>query len=322
VSSISSRSSSRVFLPGAGILILSGCAALGPQLPLEDVEELTEVPFFPQSDYDCGPAALATVINAAGVTVTPAALIDAVYIEGLKGSLQVELLAATRREGLLPVPVGADPNALLREVASGRPVLVLQNLALERRPAWHYSVVVGYAADKSRFILRSGAQPRRRERAARFLRSWRLADHWGFVAVRPGEIPVSATPDAYMRALLGASAHLAPESAARAYRAALARWPSESLVLFLAAAREHTLDNLDPAAALYRRLLALEPDHAAARNNLANVLLAQGCLDSAAREAEIALGMQLPDGDFVAAISETIGEIEAAKGHSAVCGAI
>lgn len=305
------------------MLALSACALQGPRPELYPVAELSNVPFFPQTDYDCGPAALATILNDAGVSVSVAELIDAVYIEGLRGSLQVELLAATRREGLIPVPVGESAEDLLAEVDSGRPVLVMQNLAFARVPVWHYAVVVGYTAERDRFILRSGAEPRRLQRESRFLRSWRNADHWGFVAVQPGEIPASATADAYMRALLGASGQLDSAGASLAYDAALGRWPNDPTVLFLAAVREHSLDNLAPAASLYRRLLARDAAHAAGRNNLANVLLAQGCIESAAREAQIALDTQGPDGDFAAAIRVTIDEIESAQAaQSSDCSAI
>ena len=54
------------------VLMLAGCAT--PQVALLDARwpadlparvELTEVPFFPQEDYECGPAALAMVARLA-----------------------------------------------------------------------------------------------------------------------------------------------------------------------------------------------------------------------------------------------------------------
>ena len=318
--SISSRSSSGTPLLAACALILPACAGQDVRTELVDVAELTQVPFFPQTEYDCGPAALATILNAAGVTVAPAELTDAVYIEGLRGSLQVEMLAATRRYGLLPVPVAEDPARLLEEVAAGRPVLVMQNLGFARAPVWHYAVVVGYSADNDRFVLRSGEEERRRERASRFLRSWELADRWGFVAVLPGEIPPTAVPDSYMRVLVGAEAQLEPTAVGRAYTTALTRWPDDTLVLFLSASREHAADNLAPAESLYRKLLAIDPAHAAARNNLANVLLERGCLEEAEREARAALSIAGPEGEFADAIAGTIRDIEsAAPGESLGC---
>jgi tetratricopeptide (TPR) repeat protein len=322
VSSTFSTRSKKHLLVGACALTAAGCAGRLPQLTLSGVDELTDVPFFPQTEYDCGPAALATILGAAGAAVTPTELIDAVYIEGLKGSLQVELLAATRRHDRLPIPVPTDAQGLLAEVASGRPVLVLQNLALERVPAWHYAVVVGFDASAERVVLRSGQERRRLERTQRFLRSWRLADHWGFVAAKPGEIPTTATPDGYMRALLDAEKVLAAASTDAAYDAAIARWPSDPLVSFLTGARKHSAGDLPAAADLYRRALASEPSHAAARNNLANVLFEQGCRTEALREARAALESVPPDGDFHVAITDTVRQIEsspATAAEPAVC---
>ena len=94
----------------ACVLLLSGCAALWPQtaelreaLPqgLPERVELKEVPFFPQTEYQCGPAALATALAAAGVKVTPEDLVSQVYLPERKGSLQIEMLAAARRHGLV-----------------------------------------------------------------------------------------------------------------------------------------------------------------------------------------------------------------------------
>lgn len=308
----SSRSISVVLLA----LTVSGCAFTGTKPDFDAVPELSSVPFFPQTEFDCGPAALATILNWEGVSVGPDDLIDAVYIEGLQGSLQVELLAATRRYGLLPVPVQSDADELLAEVRSGRPVLVMQNLGFSRAPRWHYAVVVGYSADDGRVILRSGEQERRRERTSRFLRSWRLAENWGFVAVQPGEIPATAEPDTYMRALVGALEQLPNTSVALAYEAAVERWPNDPFVLFLAASREHALDRQQPAAALYRRLIEIDPEHAAARNNLANIYLERGCLEEAASEAAQALELQSPDGEFLAAINETLTDIRSAASNA------
>jgi ABC-type bacteriocin/lantibiotic exporter with double-glycine peptidase domain len=135
------------------------------------------VPFFPQTDYQCGPAALATILAHEGLAVDPDSLAPAVYTEGLRGSLQAELLAATRRHGLVPYPLSPDPATLVAEIDSGKPVLVLQNLGLDRLPIWHYAVVVGFDAERHEVLLRSGTERRRTERLSRFLRSWARADN-------------------------------------------------------------------------------------------------------------------------------------------------
>ena len=51
-------------------LLLSGCA-VNPALRIADevtgTVVLGDVPFHPQTDYQCGPAALATILGASGV---------------------------------------------------------------------------------------------------------------------------------------------------------------------------------------------------------------------------------------------------------------
>lgn len=298
----------------------AGCATLDSGPPRNSVPELADVAFFPQTAYDCGPAALATILDASGVATTPTALIDQVYIRDLEGSLQAELVAATRRAGRVPVPLGQSFDALVEELESGRPVLVLLNLGLSRAPVWHYAVVVGFDADADRVILRSGEEPRRRERLRRFLRQWQLAEQWAFVATRPGEIPVSATPDSYLRALLDAEPLLSEADVSLAYDAALVRWPRNELAMFAAANHELAENDLHRAVELYQSVLALVPGHVAARNNLALALLEQGCKDDALREAELALADATIEA-FRAEIADTLAQIERAPAQGSSGGA-
>jgi hypothetical protein len=324
---ISSRRSSRALASriaaAAATLALAGCAAApratapanGPSV------ELTSVPFFPQTEYQCGPAALATVLASTGLAVDADSLVDEVYVEGLRGSLQAELLGATRRHGLIPYVLTPEPSTLFAELAAGRPVLVLQNLGLPRVPVWHYAVVVGFDRDAGRVILRSGLEQRRLERTTRFLKTWQRGENWAFVAVAPGELPATATASLYVRALAGAEPLLPQASAAEAFNRALETWPDDELVLFAAAGHELGSGHLDAAAALYRRLLARAPQHAAARNNLANVLAVQGCHAQALDEARAALAAVATDDDLYAAIRDTVDTLEqsGARGDAAQC---
>jgi hypothetical protein len=305
---LTSSTRSRVGLLLAALAI-AGCAG-APKLPPTAAVELTAVPFFAQEDYQCGPAALATVLAHAGVDVDADDLVREVYVEGLRGSLQPELLGATRRHGLVPYVIAPEASALVTELSARRPVLVLQNLGLGRAPVWHYAVVVGLDGDD--VILRSGTQQRRVERSARFLRSWQRGANWAFVALEPGEVPATATAGAYVRALAGAEPLLDAAAAERGYRAALERWPRDELVLFAAAGQRYAVGDLGGATALYRQLLAAAPQHAAARNNLANVLAARGCHAEALAEARSAMAAVAPTDELGAAVRDTVTELERA----------
>ena len=74
-------------------------------LPVASTVELENTPFYPQEAYQCGPAALATVVGQAGVDAPPEALRPLVYLPGREGSLQADMLATPARYGLLAVQV-------------------------------------------------------------------------------------------------------------------------------------------------------------------------------------------------------------------------
>src|SRR5262249_34976020 len=134
----------------AVVAFASGCTSLMPQtvglrdswLPqgLPPEGGLGAGPLFPQDDYQCGPPALAVVLANAGVKATPQELVPQVSLPARQGSLQVEMLAAARRNGLVSYTLAPSYEALLRELAAGTPVILLQNLGLFE--GWHYAVAI------------------------------------------------------------------------------------------------------------------------------------------------------------------------------------
>jgi tetratricopeptide (TPR) repeat protein len=267
-----------VLLPALA-LVLGGCAAAPRPAQGPVAGELTGVPFFPQRRYQCGPAALATVLVDAGVDTDPERLVPRVWLPGRRGSLQLELRAATRRAGRVPWELPADVDALARALEAGRPVLVLQNLGTAWWPLWHYAVVVGL--DERRVVLRSGERARRIERREAFLESWARADHWSLVVLDGDRLPEDADRGRWLEAasLVERAGH--PDVAARAYGAWLARHPADRGARFGLASTAHASGRLAEAAAAYERLLATDPHDPAVLNNLALVRADQGCVVAA-----------------------------------------
>lgn len=285
------------------MLLLGGCASpavrvaelpalAGGGAPLE----LEETPFFPQEELQCGPAALATVLGAAGLPETPSMLVPEVYTPGLEGSLQTELLAAVRRRGLLPYEMPRDLNAVAVQLVSGRPVLILQNLGLERYPVWHYAVVVGLDLGSNRIILRSGRERRLTMSARKFLKAWDRAGRWGFVIIKPGEAPVGLEPSAYARAVAGLESIGRHQDAAKAWEAGLAVSPDEPVYLFGLGNARYALGERPAAREAWERYVQQRPHDAAGLNNLAVVLGDLGCQERGLSLAQQALS-NLPEID-------------------------
>ncbi len=95
--------------------------------------ELTDVPFFPQTPLFCGPAAPATALNTTGLTTEPDVLAQRLYTPGREGTLQTEIITGGRRQGRLALRLRTLSQAFVN-LAQGRPVLILQNLALDIAP--------------------------------------------------------------------------------------------------------------------------------------------------------------------------------------------
>ncbi|MDJ0740160.1 MAG: PA2778 family cysteine peptidase [Gammaproteobacteria bacterium] len=296
--------------------LLAGCATQPPTLPrllpdarLRAAVEHTGTPFFAQDAYQCGPAALATVLVHSGIDVTPDELVDQVYLPARKGSLQAEIAAAARRHGRIPYPIAPSLAALAEELHGGRPVLVLQNLGLDALPVWHYAVVIGIDPDSDTVILRSGTTRRERLAVARFVNSWRRGDSWGIVLLRPGELPADAAAARYLQAVSGAERALDASALLAAYRAARTRWPNDLAARF-GLARSLDLSG-DPAraAAEYRAILRRRPDHPLVLNNLALSEARRGCTTRARQAVDRALATIPRDHALRATIEETRAEV-------------
>lgn len=299
-------------------LISSGCASPDARLAETKVfsgqdapVELAGVPFFPQEEFQCGPAALATVLGAAGYPVTSEALVPEVYTPALQGSLQPELLGAVRRRGLLPYVLPPTLDALTAELVAGRPVLVMQNLGLAARPAWHYAVVIGADPGAEQLLLRSGTDPRLAERTGRFMRTWNRADRWAVVILHPGEMPANPDLGRYREAALGLEVARRYREAAQAWTTALAVWPDDPVALFGLGNALYAEGDLAGAKSAWERYVSEQPDDPAGLNNLAVVLGESGCPGRGLELAQSALSGLSPTDPMYDEILKTADDLTA-----------
>lgn len=277
------RCGSFTFSAGAFLLIwLGGCATpqmqallKAPPEHLPQQVELSEVPFYPQEAHQCGPASLAMALNAGGARMTPQDLVSQVYLPGREGSLQVEMLAATRRNGLFAYELAPKLGDVLAEVATGSPVIVLQNLALNWYPVWHYAVVVGYDLQHEQIILRSGLERRQVLPFTTFERTWERAGHWAMLALPPGMVPRTATEAAYISAAIALEKAGWPKNAEAAYESALLHWPRNLTARIGMGNAAYAQGNTQRAETAYRQATLSHPDSSIAFNNLAQALADQ-----------------------------------------------
>ena len=304
------------------LLALAGCASSIPQTErvLADAHaypkpvELGTVPFYPQEAYQCGPAALAMLLQVAGVDISPEQLVPQVYLPSREGSLQIEMLAAARRQGRVPYVLSPHLETLLTEVASGHPVLVLQNLGLSWYPKWHYAVVVGFNLPQGELILRSGLEARHVVPLATFERTWARGRHWAVVILPPGRLPQTAEETPYLAAVVPLERLKHWREASQSYEAALKRWP-KSLAAMLGLGNSHYAQG-EKCEALwaFRRAAREHPGSAAAHNNMAHVMAELGDLHNAEKAALRAVELE---GDKQPIYRQTLDDIRRQLAESA-----
>lgn len=285
------------------IFYLGGCAFFLPQsqaiskkppIDLPSKVELTDVPFFAQEKYQCGPAALAMALNAAGLKVKPDSLVNQVYIPAKKGSLQIEMLSATRRHGLVAYELAPQLTEVLREIAAGTPVIVLENYSYGVSPVWHYSIAIGYDLNQGIIIRRSGIHAYESMPFGAFEYLWKSDRHWAMVALPPEKMPATANESKYAEAVsaLENSGHV--KNAQIAYKTLLKRWPDNLVGQIGLGNTSYELKDLEGAESAFTGASTSHPDSVAAFNNLAHILFELGKKDAALKAAEHAVSLGGP----------------------------
>ncbi len=263
-------------------LLFSGCMAKQTAVLMQDKPaeistsaSVAGVPFFPQQDYQCGPAAMAMALGYAGVDISPEQLRPVLFVPDKQGSLQIEMMALPRRYGMVAYQLAPYLDNILREIKAGYPVIVFQNLGLSIAPKWHYAVVTGFDLASKSITLHSGDTPDYAMPISTFERTWVRAGSWAMLVLPAGELPVTANEKDYLTAVTLLEKTGAPRAALVSYEAAITRWPNSLAALMGRGNSQYALGNLNEARQAYLQASHDHADSAYAFNNLAQTYLNQ-----------------------------------------------
>jgi tetratricopeptide (TPR) repeat protein len=296
-----------------GYLLLTGCAHLQTddllQTDISNKEhiELVEVPFIAQQQYQCGPAALAMMLQSENKNVTADQLVSQVYLPEQEGSLQIEMLAAARQYNVIPYVLNKNISDLLAEVRAQHPVLVLQNLGLSWLPKWHYAVVIGYDFETAEIILRSGVEARHVVAMKVFERTWARSNYWAVVMLSPDKMPVTATETRYVESVAVLERMKKYEVSQAGYQTALKQWPGNKIAMMGLANTYYALQNYHEATEILQDLTLRYPEFADGFNNLADTLARLQRYEEAMRAAKQAVKL---GGERNKIYLQTLAEIE------------
>lgn len=279
-----------LLLASSALIILSGCT---PKEPLPSGKYYSssniKVPFVsPRSDL-CGSTSIEMISSYWQSTTSYVPRLSRHELDGRTlipakgGTLQVELVATARANGLLVYPLNPTFDALFSELGKQHPVIVLVNRGYSWYPLWHYAPVTGYDGGKRTILMHFSDRPNEALPIATFAALWKRSGNWGVVLLPPGHLPASASSKTFLRSAYEFEKIGMMDDAIIAYQSALLRWPEDIDILFALANAYYHSHQPTNAEQSYRKLLSLEPGHPLALNNLADLLCRTGRSNDALR---------------------------------------
>ena len=268
------------------LLMLSACARHPVLLQstyqtLPSHVEITDVPFHAQTEFQCGPATLAMVLNYQDVDANVEQLIPQVFLPGRDGSVQPEMIATVRRYGQLAFPIRGTMDALLGHLAAGNPVVVMQNLSLPIYPMWHYAVAIGYDLPEETLILRSGEIERHTMSFSRFNATWARTVRWGFVVAEPGTLPEGISARNALEAISAYEETHGAQATLTSWEAFVERHPTSAMGQFALGNALYAHQQPEEARSAFKRATELDERMGAAWLNLGLLLLQQAQTEAA-----------------------------------------
>jgi len=167
------------------LLLLSSCFAPQRAVLLEGIRKdpsagayIEDVPFYPQKDYMCGPAALASV-TAYWATGKPdmEEIASGIYLEKLKGTLPMDMLLYARQKGFDAEFYASSMDDLREKLSAGYPLILFLNLGLKSYPVGHYVVAVGYSDAAEAVLVHSGTEKEMVMSYMQLEREWSLTGY-------------------------------------------------------------------------------------------------------------------------------------------------
>lgn len=157
------------------LFFLCSCSTVDVQFNSKPIL-INKVPFYPQDDYQCGPASLAGVLNYWGVSVTPDDVAKDIYSASARGTLNIDMLLYVNKKGLYALQYVGSWDDLKKKINNKYPLIVLVDYGFSVYQANHFMVVVGYNDDG--VVVNSGKTEHMFIDKEKFLKAWKRANFW------------------------------------------------------------------------------------------------------------------------------------------------
>jgi len=157
-------------------LLLFSCAGPSSSLRMEGTRIVEGVPFYPQEEYQCGPASLAGVLNYYGLGVTPADIAAEIFSRQARGTLDMDMLFYAQKRGMKAEQYGGSIEDLRHNIDSRQPLIILIDRGFWVYQKSHFMVVVGY--DEKGVVVNSGKEEHQLLSQESFAKIWEKTKFW------------------------------------------------------------------------------------------------------------------------------------------------
>ena len=163
------------------IFLLYSCATIHSTGKNHIIEN---VPFYPQTSHQCGPASLAGVLNYWGIKVTPEEIAKEIYSSSARGTLNIDMVLYAQRKGLTAIQYEGTVEDLRKNIDSRYPIIVLVDYGFFSIQADHFMVVIGY--NEHGVIVNSGKDKDKFISEKDFFKKWEKTKFWTLL-IQPNE---------------------------------------------------------------------------------------------------------------------------------------
>jgi predicted double-glycine peptidase len=169
------------------LFIFSACATTH-YLPQD--AKFIDVPFFKQDDYQCGPSALATVVNywygktQSNTHLSQDEIIKEIYSPGAGGTLTIDLELYAERLGFSAEQYSGGIEKLRTSVDKDIPPIILVDYGFSVYQVNHFMVVTGYT--EKGIILNTGRERNKVISNEELIRIWEKTGFWTLV-IKPSD---------------------------------------------------------------------------------------------------------------------------------------
>lgn len=141
------------------------------------------VPFYPDNAYQCGPSALAGVLNFWGLKDTRQEIAAAIFSPTARGTLGIDLAWYARSKGMQTRQFEGTADEIRSHIDRGRPLIVFVDIGFGGVSVDHFMVVLGYTPEG--LIVNSGKNQFEIIPYQRFNQIWSKNRRWTLLITPP-----------------------------------------------------------------------------------------------------------------------------------------